>query len=162
MKTPLRYSFSLILGCTILLGASSLHARSFGVSSASYGRGTMYTTSRGGQAYVGPRGVAAETANDRYGAATDRGAVVGGPNGAAAAGRYGAAAVTQNGAAVSTRYGAAAVARPGYGPLPAGYIRTVPTGYTIVTYGGYSCLFAGGIYYRPVIYGGETVYVVVP
>lgn len=146
MKTPLRYSFSLILGCTILLGASSLHARSFGVSSASYGRGTMYTTSRGGQAYVGPRGVAAETANDRYGAATDRGAVVGGPNGAAAAGRY----------------GAAAVARPGYGPLPAGYIRTVPTGYTIVTYGGYSCLFAGGIYYRPVIYGGETVYVVVP
>jgi hypothetical protein len=28
-------------------------------------------------------------------------------------------------------------------------------------YGGYNCFFVGGIYYRPVIYEGATVYVVV-
>lgn len=37
--------------------------------------------------------------------------------------------------------------------LPAGCIRVVPTGYT--------CSYVGGIYYRPVMYQGSTVYVVV-
>jgi hypothetical protein len=37
--------------------------------------------------------------------------------------------------------------------LPAGYIRVVPTGYT--------CRYVGGIDYRPVMYQGSTVYVVV-
>jgi len=46
-------------------------------------------------------------------------------------------------------------------PLPHGYIRVVPTGYTRVVYGGYNCYFVGGVYYRSVIYQGETVFVVV-
>ncbi len=46
-------------------------------------------------------------------------------------------------------------------PLPAGYIRTVPVGYRTVAYRGYSCMFVGGVYYRPVMYEGATVYVVV-
>ncbi len=37
--------------------------------------------------------------------------------------------------------------------LPAGCIRVVPAGYT--------CRYVGGIYYRPVMYQGSTVYVVV-
>jgi hypothetical protein len=46
-------------------------------------------------------------------------------------------------------------------PLPAGYIRTVPYGYSTVYYGGYNCMYVGGVYYRPVMYQGTTVYVVV-
>jgi hypothetical protein len=34
-------------------------------------------------------------------------------------------------------------------------------GYTVVYYGGYQCYYVGGIYYRPVIYGGSTAYVIV-
>lgn len=179
MKRTLVSPRALLAGVALLLTASLAEARNFGVSRESYGRGTKYTTERGGTAYVGPGGVAGETANGRYGAATARGAAVAGPNAAAVSGRYGAAAVGENGAAVAGRYGAAysgqygaaAVARPAYGSgyavrptaaiLPAGYIRTVPAGYTAVVYGGYNCLFVGGIYYRPVMYGGETVYVVV-
>ena len=46
-------------------------------------------------------------------------------------------------------------------PLPRGYIRTVPAGYTVVRYRGYNCRFYGGVYYRPVLYQGTTVYVTV-
>lgn len=172
MKTTLLFSRILFTTVALVFTATLAEARSYGVSAESYGRGTKYTTERGGTAYVGPRGVAAEGANGRYGTATARGGVAGGPNGVAVSGRYGAAAVGENGVAVAGRYGAAyagrsgsaAVVRPGatvVAPLPVGYIRTVPVGCTTVVYGGYNCLFVGGIYYRPVIYGGESVYVVV-
>ena len=169
MKTTLHYSRALLAGAALLITTSISDARSYGVSSSSAGRGTEYTTSRGGSAYVGPRGVAAEGANGRSAAATQRGAVATGPNGTAAAGRYGgAAAVTDNGAVytkqsaavVATRPVAASTAVVG-AALPAGYIRTVPTGYTTVVYGGYNCYFVGGVYYRAVMYQGATVYVVV-
>ena len=157
MNTSLLSSRALLACAAFFTTLTSSEAREFGVSSSSYGRGTTYTTSSGGQAYVGPRGAVGETAGGRYGAATDRGVAVAGPNGAAAAGRYGGtAAVTTSSAAV------ARTPAPVVAPLPSGYIRTVPVGYTTVVYGGYNCMFVGGIYYRPVIYGGETVYVVVP
>jgi hypothetical protein len=57
--------------------------------------------------------------------------------------------------------GAVVATRPVATTLPVGYIRAVPVGYTTVVYGGYTCSYAGGVYYRPVFYGGETVYVVV-
>lgn len=162
MNTVLRYSISLLIGATVLFSATSLHARSWGVSSASYGRGTMYSTARGGEAYVGPRGVAGETANGRHGAATDRGAVVGGPNAAAATGRYGSAVATQNGAAVTGRYGAAYTGQAGAAVVShAAYVRTIPAGSPVVAHAGYNCYYTGGLYYRPVIYAGETTYVLV-
>ncbi|MES2661290.1 MAG: hypothetical protein V4689_21905 [Verrucomicrobiota bacterium] len=152
MKTTPSSSRPLIAGAVLLISIISADARSFGVSSSSAGRGTVYNTSRGGRAYVGPRGVAAQGADGRSAVATERGAAYAGPNGAAAAGRYGgAAAVTNNGAYY----------RPPAAALPSGYIRTVPTGYTAVVYGGYNCYYVGGIYYRAVMYQGSTVYVVV-
>ena len=57
--------------------------------------------------------------------------------------------------------GAVVATRPVAATHPAGYIRTVPVGYSTVVYGGYTCSYVGGVYYRPVFYGGETVYVVV-
>ena len=41
------------------------------------------------------------------------------------------------------------------------YYHSLPAGYRAVAYGGYNCYYAGGVYYRPIIYGGDTVYVVV-
>jgi hypothetical protein len=46
-------------------------------------------------------------------------------------------------------------------PLPAGYVRVVPAGYRTVVYRGYNCRYVGGVYYRPVMYQGSAVYVVV-
>lgn len=95
-----------------------------------------YGVTSGGRAYaVGPRGAA-----------------VAGPNGAAAVGRYGGAAAVGPHGGVAVR-----------GPVayPSTYIRTIPAGYRTVYYGGYNCFYVGGIYYRPVIYQGTTVYVVV-
>lgn len=141
---------------TFLLAAAlaPADARDFGVSTSSYGRGTKIETNRGGTAYVGPRGVAGETAGgNQY-----------------AAGRRGAAVSTDSGAYAARRYPVAPVApavrpvvpvAPVVAPLPAGYIRTIPVGGTTVVYGGYNCVFVGGVYYRPVIYGGSTVYVIV-
>jgi hypothetical protein len=141
MKTTLRSSH-LLLGCAaLLLTASFAEARVYGVSASSAGRGTVYHGSGGGSAYVGPRGAVAQ-----------------GPNGnVAAANRYGGAvAVGPNGAAYRP---------PAYRPpattLPAGYIRVVPSGYRTVYYGGYNCCFVGGIYYRPIMYQGTSVYIVV-
>jgi hypothetical protein len=57
------------------------------------------------------------------------------------------------------RYGAVAV---GYrGGLPAGYYGAIPGAYRPVLYGGYNCYYAGGVYYRPAFYQGNTVYIVV-
>lgn len=79
--------------------------------------------------------------------------VAAGPQRAVVSGPRGVAAVGPN--------GAAAVRRPVATTLPAGYRRSVPAGYRTVAYRGYNCRFVGGVYYRPVIYGGSTVYVVV-
>lgn len=143
MKTMLIPLRALLAGATLILTVSHADARAYGVSASSAGRGTVYHGSGGGSAYVGPRGAVAQ-----------------GPNGnVAAANRYGGAAVAGPSGAVvrGGGGGAAVVARP----LPSGYVRVVPTGYRPVYYGGYNCMFVGGIYYRPVIYQGSTVYVVV-
>jgi hypothetical protein len=128
------------LACaSLFLTFSQADARVYGVSASSAGRGTVYHGSGGGSAYVGPRGAVAQ-----------------GPNGnVAAAGRYGGAAVAGPNRTV------VATGRPVVAPLPGGYIRAVPAGYRPVYYGGYNCMFVGGIYYRPVMYQGSTVYVVV-
>jgi hypothetical protein len=85
---------------------------------------------------------------------------VAGPRGAAVVGSDRAVAVTRRGVAVAGPSGAAVVRRP-VAPLPRGYVAVVPSGYRTVVYRGYSCRFVGGIYYRPVMYQGSTVYVVV-
>ena len=136
MKTFLPISRAALALAALALGITAADARPYGVSSYSAGRGTVYNTSRGGSAYVGPRGFAAEGANGRT----------------AAAGRYGAAYSGPQGAG-AVRYG---------GAYAGGYVHTLPAGYRPVVYGGYNCYYAGGVYYRPVIYGGTTVYVVVP
>jgi hypothetical protein len=61
-------------------------------------------------------------------------------------------------------YGAVAVRGGYYGGvarLPAGYYGALPGAYRAVYYGGYHCYYAGGVYYRPVFYQGNTVYIVV-
>lgn len=149
-----------------LLALTSLAtARDFGVSTSSKGRGTKIETERGGTAYVGPRGAAVETSRGTKAASGVRGSAYSGENVKAAEGRRGAAYSGPNSSGVDTRR-VTTVEGPNNSavavrPLPAGYIRTVPTGYSKVAYKGYNCLYVGGIYYRPVIYGGETVYVVV-
>ena len=45
------------------------------------------------------------------------------------------------------------------GGLPHGYIATLPGGYRPVYVSGARYYTVGGIYYRPQIYGGRTVYV---
>ncbi|MEY4568786.1 MAG: hypothetical protein RLZZ398_225 [Verrucomicrobiota bacterium] len=173
MKTIFNNPRTLLAGAALLLASTVAEARNYGVSTSSAGRGTKVTTSRGGEAYVGPRGVAAKGANGGVAAAGRYGAAAVGPNGGvAAAGRYGgAAAVGPNGNVYARpttlpAYGASAVVvRPPttvvVAPMPAGYIRVVPVGYTTVVYGGYSCRYVGGIYYRPIMYQGSTVYIVV-
>ena len=50
MKTTLHYSRALLAGAALILTATLADARDFGVSSSSAGRGTKYTTERGGTA----------------------------------------------------------------------------------------------------------------
>jgi hypothetical protein len=45
------------------------------------------------------------------------------------------------------------------GGLPHGYIATLPGGYRAVYVSGARYYTVGGVYYRPQIYGGRTVYV---
>ena len=159
------------------------------VSSSSNGRGTEYSTSRGGSAYVGPHGAAAKGANGNSAAATKNGTTATGksngyggtnystsnggkayvgPNGAAAKGPNGNAAVaTRNGYATSTGNGSTSY-NSYHGTsvhynssYPHGYYSSVPPGYRHVYYGGYNCYYVGGIYYRPTYYQGTTIYIVV-
>ncbi|MCE9610313.1 MAG: hypothetical protein K8R23_08985 [Chthoniobacter sp.] len=154
MKPLLPSHLALAACAAFLFTAEQSHARAYG-------------TTAGGRSYAaGPRGVAVSGPNGAAAAGRYGGAAVAGPNGAAAVGRYGgAAAVSTSGAVVATRPVAVpttiVATRPVAAPLPAGYIRTVPAGYTTVVYGGYNCMFVGGVYYRPVMYQGSTVYVVV-
>lgn len=163
MKTALHFTIALLSMLALA------EARDFGVSTSSKGRGTKIETERGGTAYVGPRGVAAEGAKGNKAAANRYGgAAYSGPNSAGARNRYGGATAVTNDGDVYRRGGGVAAAPVAVAPvravapLPAGYIRTVPAGYTTVVRAGYTCMFVGGVYYRPVIYGGETVYIVVP
>jgi len=121
---------------------------------------------------AGPRG-AAVVGEDRAAAVTRRGVAVSGPNGTAVARRPVAVAprpvavaprpvvVAPAPVVVAPRPVVVAPAPVVVAPLPAGYIRVVPAGYRTVVYRGYSCRFVGGVYYRPVMYQGSTVYVVV-
>lgn len=127
-------------------------ARDYGVSSRPAGRGTVYTDNRGGSAYVGPRGVAAQGANGGTAVATHRGAVYSNSGGTVATvnRNYGTAyagrtAVVTTGAVVA--------------PYPAGYITAVPPGAPTFVVSGYNCYFVRGVYYRPVFYSGTTIYV---
>jgi len=147
-------SLALLAGALVVLSTTVATARPWGVSSYSAGRGTVYDTSRGGQAYVGPRGYAAEGANGRTAASGRYWGAYSGPNVNAGYTRYGAAYSAPNSAGY--------VARGGTAGYAAGYVRTVPVGAQPVVYGGYNCYYAGGVYYRPVYYGGTVVYVVVP
>ena len=47
----------------------------------------------------------------------------------------------------------------GGGALPHGYIAVLPGGYRAVVISGARYYTVGGIYYRPQMYGGRTVYV---
>src|SRR5260370_15219818 len=47
------------------------------------------------------------------------------------------------------------------GGLPAGYYGAIPGAYRAAVYGWYNWYYAGGGYYRPAFYPGNTVYVVV-
>lgn len=156
---------TLLTGAALLLTAALASARDFGVSSRSAGRGTVYNTSRGGEAYVGPRGFAAQGANGREAASGRYGSAYSGPNVTAASGRYGAAYSGPNSSGYVAR-GGTAVATGGYvrtgGVAAGGYVRTIPAGAQTVVYHGASCYYVGGVYYQPVVYGGEVVYVVVP
>jgi hypothetical protein len=85
--------------------------------------------------------------------------VVSGPRGVAVAGPNGAGAVRRRPVVVAPRPVVVAPRPVVVAPLPRGYVRVVPTGYRTVFYRGYNCRFVGGVYYRPVLYGGSTVYV---
>lgn len=152
MKIDLQYAPLFLVAGALLLAASMADARPYDVSSSSKGRGTKYTTERGGSAYVGPRGTVAQGADGRTAAAGRRGAAVAGPNGAAA---------VRTTRTVHTDSTAVVTSQKVVTTLPAGYIRTVPAGYKTIAYRGYTCRYVGGVYYRPVFYGGSTVYVVV-
>jgi hypothetical protein len=164
MKTIHR---SALAAALCLVGFAPANARDFGVSTSSYGRGTKVTTERGGTAYVGPRGVAAESAGGYRAASGVRGAAYSGPNSSGVAVRGGGAAVATGGQVYARPAAVAPVApvarvAPAAVPYPAGYVRVLPGGAATVAYRGYSCFYVGGIYYRPVIYQGSTIYVVVP
>ncbi|MDB6133694.1 MAG: hypothetical protein JWM59_1937 [Verrucomicrobiales bacterium] len=142
----------LVAALLILTGSMTYAGRTYGVSSSPAGRGTQYQSSRGGSAYVGPRGVAVQGADGRAGAVTRNGKAYVGPNGAAVSTRpvYPPKTVVVSKKTV-------VVAKP----LPSGYIRAVPAGYTTVVYRGYSCRYVGGIYYRSVMYQGGAVWIIV-
>ncbi|MGH8046337.1 MAG: hypothetical protein ACREKL_03750 [Chthoniobacterales bacterium] len=146
-------TIALLAGAVVLLAASAAEARPYGVSSYSAGRGTVYNTSRGGSAYVGPRGYAAQGANGRSAAGGRYWGAYSGPNATAVSGRYGTA--------YSGHYSSGYVSHYGTAGYAGGYVRTVPMGAQPVVYGGYNCYYAGGVYYRPVYYGGTVVYVTV-
>ena len=65
------------------------------------------------------------------------------------------APVARTVATVATVNAVSAATRPAYIPV-------LPAGYRAAVYGGYNCFVAGGVYYRPIIYSGQTVYVIVP
>ena len=143
MKT-MHIPFRALLACAgLILTVSHADARAYGVSASRAGRGTVYHGSGGGSAYVGPRGAVAQGPNGNVAAANRYGgAVAAGPNGAVA-----------RGGTVGPRWSP--------GRCPPAMCGRFPPATAPVYYGGYNCMFVGGVYYRPVMYEGSTVYVVV-
>ena len=150
MKTSLKISRAMAMGAMLLGTAAVAQADVYGVR--------------------GPRG-AAVVGEDRAAAVTRRGVAVSGPNGTAVARRPVAPApvvvaprpvVAPAPVVVAPRPVVVAPAPVVVAaPLPAGYVRVVPAGYRTVVYRGYNCRYVGGVYYRPVMYKGSAVYVVV-
>lgn len=149
MKTSLKISRAMAMGAMLLGMAAVAQADVYGVR--------------------GPRG-AAVVGEDRAAAVTRRGVAVSGPNGTAVARRPVAPApvvvaprpvVAPAPVVVAPRPVVVAPAPVVAAPLPAGYVRVVPAGYRTVVYRGYNCRYVGGVYYRPVMYQGSAVYVVV-
>jgi hypothetical protein len=146
MKTSLKISRAMAMGAMLLGTAAVAQADVYGVR--------------------GPRG-AAVVGEDRAAAVTRRGVAVSGPNGTAVARRPVAVAprpvvVAPAPVVVAPRPVVVAPAPVVVAaPLPAGYVRVVPAGYRTVAYRGYNCRYVGGVYYRPVMYQGSAVYVVV-
>jgi|688.fasta_scaffold776002_2 hypothetical protein len=144
MKTSLKISRAMAMGAMLLGTAAVAQADVYGVR--------------------GPRG-AAVVGEDRAAAVTRRGVAVSGPNGTAVARRPVAPApvvVAPRPVVVAPRPVVVAPAPVVVAaPLPAGYVRVVPAGYRTVVYRGYNCRYVGGVYYRPVMYQGSAVYVVV-
>jgi hypothetical protein len=146
MKTSLKISRAMAMGAMLLGMAAVAQADVYGVR--------------------GPRG-AAVVGEDRAAAVTRRGVAVSGPNGTAVARRPVAVAprpvvVAPAPVVVAPRPVVVAPAPVVVAaPLPAGYVRVVPAGYRTVVYRGYNCRYVGGVYYRPVMYQGSAVYVVV-
>ena len=146
MKTSLKISRAMAMGAMLLGTAALAQADVYGVR--------------------GPRG-AAVVGEDRAAAVTRRGVAVSGPNGTAVARRPVAVAprpvvVAPAPVVVAPRPVVVAPAPVVVAaPLPAGYVRVVPAGYRTVAYRGYNCRYVGGVYYRPVMYQGSAVYVVV-
>lgn len=103
----------------------------------------------------------AAEARSTYGVAGPRGAAVVGPDRSDAVTRRGVAVTGPQGTAVARRPVAVAPRPVVVAPLPVGYIRVVPAGYRTVVYRGYPCRYVGGVYYRPVMYQGTTVYVTI-
>ena len=146
MKTSLKISRAMAMGAMLLGTAAVAQADVYGVR--------------------GPRG-AAVVGEDRAAAVTRRGVAVSGPNGTAVARRPVAVAprpvvVAPAPVVVAPRPVVVAPAPVVVAaPLPAGYGRVVPAGSRTVAYRGYNCRYVGGVYYRPVMYQGSAVYVVV-
>ncbi len=151
MKTSLKISRAMAMGAMLLGTAAVAQADVYGVR--------------------GPRG-AAVVGEDRAAAVTRRGVAVSGPNGTAVARRPVAPApvVVAPRPVVVAPAPVVVAPRPVVvapapvvvaAPLPAGYVRVVPAGYRTVVYRGYNCRYVGGVYYRPVMYQGSAVYVVV-
>ena len=150
MKTSLKISRAMAMGAMLLGTAAVAQADVYGVR--------------------GPRG-AAVVGEDRAAAVTRRGVAVSGPNGTAVARRPVAPApvvvaprpvVAPAPVVVAPRPVVVAPAPVVVAaPLPAGYVRVVPAGYRTVVYRGYNCRYVGCVYYRPVMYQGSAVYVVV-
>ena len=155
MKTMLIPSRALLACAALILTVPHADARVYGVSASSAGRGTVYHGSGGGSAYVGPRGAVAQGPNGNVAAANRYGgAVAAGPNGAVARGATAGLPRWRRMAAWSRR----APWPPRCLPATSGRF---PPATAPVYYGGYNCMFVGGVYYRPVMYQGATVYVVV-
>ena len=134
MKTQFQASAVLLTGAVFFLTASFAEARVYGVASGPH------------RTVVSGR----------------RGVAVSGPNGSAAV-RRGPAVVAPRPVVVAPRPVVVAPRPVVVAPtvLPRGYVRVVPAGYRTVVHRGYNCRFVGGVYYRPVLYGGTTVYVTV-
>ena len=143
MKTKFHFAGPLLMGAVLLLSTSLADARVYGVAS-------------------GP---------NRTVVSGRRGVAVSGPNGSAAARRPVArpvvvaprpVVVAPRPVVVAPRPVVVAPRPVVVAPvLPRGYVSVVPAGYRTVVYRGYNCRFVGGVYYRPVLYQGATVYVTV-